>query len=239
MNNYTKIVFILFVSVILSCAKKKILASDSLLGLDYYPLTKGKYVVYDIDSTVYIELPKSSINYKYRIKEKIADNFTDNEGQPAIRLERYIKKYNPFKPYDSIAYTIKEVWFLNATNKSIQLVEGNVRYTKLIFPIQKNATWNGNAKNTIGEWTYTYDYIDKAETINNNTLSNVLLVKQFFLPTEISYKNYYEKYAKGVGLVYRQITDVYSNNVIAGVTILDRIDRGVVYTQKIVNYGYE
>ncbi len=234
-----KIIILVFFATFISCTKKKVPATDSLLGLDYYPLTKGKYVVYDVDSTVYTDIPKDTIYYKYRIKEKIADSFTDNEGQPAIRLERYIKMYKPLKSYDSLPYTIKEVWMVNATNKSIQVVEGNVRYTKLIFPIQQSSSWNGNAKNTIGEWQYTYDYIDKSETINNNSLTNVLLVKQYFLPTEISYKNYNEKYAKNVGLVYRQITDVTSNTVVAGVNILNRISTGVVYTQKLVNYGYE
>ncbi len=209
------------------------------MGLEYYPTAKGKFVEYDVDSTVYVELPKSVVYYKYRIKEKIADSFTDNEGKPAIRLERYIKKYNATKPYDSIPYTVKEVWLVNATNKSIQVVEGNVRYTKLIFPIQQNATWNGNVQNTIGEWQYTYDYIDKTETINGKTLDKTLLVKQYFLPTEISYKNYSEKYAKGVGLVYREISDVTSNTVVMGVNILDRIEKGVIYKQKLINYGYE
>ncbi len=238
MNIYLKIIFLLVFVTLISCSKKKIPVKDSLLGLEYYPQTKGKFVVYDVDSTVYTDIPKDTIYYKYRIKEKIADSFLDNEGQVAIRLERYIKKYNPLKPYDSIAYTIKEVWLVNATSKSVQIVEGNVRYTKLIFPIQESASWNGNAKNTIGEWQYTYDYIDKAETINGNALNNVLLVKQFFLPTAISYKNYNEKYAKGVGLVYRQIIDVTSATVTSA-NILDRIDVGIIYTQKIVNYGYE
>lgn len=223
----------------MACTKKKVPASNTLLGLDYYPKTKGKFIEYDVDSTVYIEIPKSSIQYKYRIKEKIADSYLDNEGQPAIRLERYIKKYSSTKPYDSIPYTIKEVWMVNATDKSIQIVEGNVRYTKLIFPVQESASWDGNAKNTIGEWQYTYDYIDKAETINNKSLNSVLLVKQYFLPTEISYKSYNEKYAKGIGLVYRQIIDVISNTVVAGVNILDRIDKGIIYKQQLVNYGYE
>ncbi len=233
-----KIFFLIVLVSFFACTKKKVLPTDSLLGLDYYPLTKGKYVVYDVDSTVYTEIPKDTLYYKYRIKEKITDSFIDNEGATAIRLERYIKKFNPSKTYDSIPYTIKEVWMVNATTKNIQVVESNVRYTKLIFPIQQNATWNGNANNTIGEWQYTYDYFDKPETINGNTINNVLLVKQYFLPSAISYQNYYEKYAKGIGLVYREIIDVTAT---AGstATTLDRIEKGFRYTLKIVNYGYE
>ena len=191
-----------------ACIKKEVPANESLLGLEYYPTEQGKFVIYDVDSTVYIDLPIDTLVYKYRIKEKLADSFTDNEGNPAIRLERYIKMYDPNKSYDSIPWTIKEVWMVNADKRSVQVLERSVRYTKLIFPIQEKASWNGNAKNTIGEWDYIYDYIDRKETINGKTLDIVLQVKQKELRTQISLEKYYEKYAKGIGLVYREIVDV-------------------------------
>ncbi len=235
-----KIALILIsVTCFISCVKKKIPANESLLGLDYYPTTEGKYVIYDVDSTIYGDLFHDTTVTKYRIKEKIADSFTDGEGKPAIRLERYIKKFNPLKPYDSIAWTIKEAWMINADKKSIQVSERDVRYTKLIFPIQESTNWNGNAKNTIGEWLYTYSYIDKKETINGNVLDNVLLVKQFDLRTLISYKHYTEKYAKGVGLVYREIDSIFSNGVVPGVPVEGRIESGLIYKQTLVTYGYE
>lgn len=210
-----------------------------MLGLEYYPTTIGKYVIYNVDSTIYNSLAQTTITTQYQIKEKITEKFTDNEGQEALRIERYIKKYNPLKSYDSIPWVIKEVWMINATNKSIQVVEGNVRYTKMIFPIQLNASWNGNAKNTIGEWLYSYNYIDKAETIGTTKLDKVLLIKQKEYRTLISYQNYNEKYAKGVGLVYREITDILSNNVIANVPVEGRIEDGVIYKQTLVTYGNE
>lgn len=222
-----------------SCAKKKIPQDDSLLGLDYYPTTIGRYAIYDVDSTIYNSLTQDTTVTKYRIKEKITDLFTDNEGQDALRLERFIKKYDPNKSYDSIAWTIKEVWMVNANKKSIQVVEGNVRYTKLVFPVQQGANWNGNAKNTIGEWLYTYEYIDKAENIGSKQLDKVLNVKQKNYRTLISYQNYTEKYAKGIGLVYREITDILSNNVIANVPVEGRIEDGLIYKQTLVTYGNE
>ncbi len=209
------------------------------MGLDYYPTTIGRYVIYDVDSTIYNSLTQDTTVTKYRIKEKITELFTDNEGQEALRLERFIKKYNPNKSYDSIAWAIKEVWMVNANKKSIQVVEGNVRFTKLIFPIQQGANWNGNAKNTIGEWMYAYEYIDKTESVGSKQLDKVLNVKQKNYRTLISYQNYTEKYAKGVGLVYREITDILSNNVIANVPVEGRIEDGLIYKQTLVTYGNE
>jgi hypothetical protein len=223
-----------------SCTKKKVPVDESLLGLDYYPTTQGKYVIYDVDSTWYTQLPqKDTFELKYRIKEKIADSFTDAQGQPAIRLERYVKMYNPNKSYDSIPWTIKEVWMVNADKKSIQVSERDIRYTKLIFPIQEKASWKGNARNNIGDWDYTYDYVDKKETINNVALEKVLLVKQIDFDPKIYYQKYSEKYAKGIGLVYREMYDIQSNTVIPGVATVDRIETGFIYKQSIVSYGYE
>ena len=223
----------------LSCTKKKLPADTSILGLEYYPTTFGKYIIYDVDSIVYTQIPKDTLMYKYRIKERIADSYTDNVGQPAIRLERFIKWFDPTKSYDSIPWTVKEVWMVNATNSAIQVVESNERYTKLIFPVQEKATWNGNANNTMAEWDYFYDYINKKETINGNLLEKVLLVKQKDYRTLISYEYYVEKYAEGVGLVSREIKDLLSNSIIANKPVEDRIESGIIYKQTLVTYGYE
>jgi hypothetical protein len=222
-----------------SCVKEELPETDDLLGLGYFPLTQGKFVIYEVDSTVFTELPKDTISYKYRIKEKIADSFIDNEGNTAYRIERYIKKYDPNQEYDQMSWTIKEVWMLNANNKHIQVSESNLRYTKLIFPIQEKASWNGNAANSLPERNYSYDYIDRAEVINANSLDRVLRVKQLDYSTLISYQNYSEKYAYGVGLVSKELVDVVSNTIVPSVAVLNRIESGIKYKQTVLSYGYE
>ncbi len=223
-----------------SCRKKEeesVAAID--LGKAYYPETLGKFVVYDVDSTWYNELTFQPTTVKYRIKEKFTQVFTDNENKPAIRIERYIKLFNPAKPYDSIPYTIKDVWQANVSDKSVEVVEENIRYVKLVFPIKEGQTWKGNVRNTLSERTYKIEYSDRSENINGVALNQVLSVKQIDFPTLISYQYEQEKYAKGVGLVYREIKDIYSNTVVAGVPIENRIEKGIIYIQKLVSYGQE
>lgn len=230
---------ILVICLLLTSCKKKKEDEVSVLGLDYYPTKLGRFVVYDVDSTVYNDLNQDTTYFKYRIKEKLVDNFTDNQGRPAIRLERYIKMFDPNKPYDSIPYTMKEVWMVNADSKSIQVVESNIRFTKMTFPVALNASWNGNANNSLGENTYSYVYIDRSQTIKGKSLSAVLEVKEKDDRTLISKQYFVERYAKDVGLVYREIQDIYSNAVVAGVAIEDRIEKGLIYKQILVSYGYE
>jgi hypothetical protein len=231
-----------FVLIFASCKKKSTPADSVDTGKDYYPLTMGKYVTYEVDSTVYDEFTFIPKTYKYRIKEKIEEEFTDTDGKPALRLMRYIKKYDSTKTYDQIAWTVKDAWQINQSNTSLQVVEENVRFTKLIFAVKENAQWDGNANNTIGEWDYTYSYIDKNETVNGNNFEKVLMVKQKDYRTLISYQYYIEKYAKGVGLVYREIKDLKLGD--KGTVVGPLIENnpkciGTIYKLTILSYGTE
>ena len=128
---------------------------------------------------------------------------------------------------------------MDADQQRVQVQEANIRYTKLIFPVEEKASWNGNASNSNGEWNYVYDYIDRTETINTVKLDKVLMVKQKEFRTAIGYQHYYEKYAKGIGLVHREMMDLVSQNIIAGVPVEGRIGSGFTYKQTLVTYGFE
>ncbi len=233
-------IYILALMLVFASCKKKSVPADSVdVGKDYYPTAIGNYVVYDADSMVYDEFTHLPKKYKYQIKEKIEGEFTDSDGKPALRLIRYIKKFDSLKTYAQIPWTVKDAWQVNISNTNVEVVEENIRFSKLIFPVKESATWNGNAKNTIGEWTYSYSYMDKAESINGNSFDKVLMVKQKDYRTLISYQYYIEKYVRGVGLVYREIQDLYSGSVVVGVPVENRIEKGTIYKLKIISYGTE
>ena len=232
-----------FIFVGISCKKK--VESPPDLGYDYAPTTLGKYVVYDVDSTVYDDNFMDTTHFKYRIKEKLEEIYTDNQGRDAIKLVRYIKWYNSLINYDNIAWTVKDVWNYTKTNTTLQVVEEDVRFTKLAFPIKEDATWNGNALNTMGELSYTYDYINQSEIINGTPFANVLLVvqKDDKSKNAIHREYYIEKYAKDVGLVYREIKDLESNTIKVQngiiIPVEQRIEKGVIYKLTYITHGIE
>jgi hypothetical protein len=230
---------ILLVLLIFSCRKKTVPDQSPLLGLDYYPVESGKFVIYDVDSTIYTEIPRDTIVYKYQVKEKIADSFTDNQGRTAWRLERYIRMADVQKPFDSIPWTMKEVWLMNADNRSVQVVENNYRFTKLTFPVSEGSAWDGNQHNTLGKQNYNYDYVDRSEKIGASELSKVLKVEQEDFRTLISLEQAWEKYAKGVGLVSREIIELYSNSIVPNKAVEFRIEHGFHYKQTLSAYGKE
>jgi len=222
-----------------SC-KKDPVEQQPIPGSEYYPLSMGRFVEYDVDSIVYTELPKDTLTYKYRIKEKLIEEFTDNQGNKSVRLERYYKTYSDQTPYDSMAWKVKEDWLLKPDQQKIVLQEHNISYTKLIFPVMLNASWDGHAYNNLGKTLYDYEYLDKAETLGSIILNRVLKVNEFCDTTNlIIYKLEYEKYAAGVGLVYREIQHLESNTVTPGVPVRNRIEKGIKYKLSIVRYGTE
>jgi hypothetical protein len=205
----------------------------------------GKFIVYDVDSTVYDDNNMDTINYRYRIKEKLEENFFDNEGRAAVKLVRYIKKYNPLVSYDNIPWSLKDVWSVVKTTTTFEVVEEDVRFTKLVFPVREAAEWNGNAFNTLGEWPYTYLYTDRKEMINGSTFDNVLCVEQKDdkRKNAIHRQYFIEKHAKNIGLVYREIKDLYSNTIkVSGgaVTPVEtRIEKGIIFKQSYITHGTE
>ncbi len=233
--------FILVISLALcfSCSKKKVDTSQFYDDLNYYPLNKGRFIIFEADSIVYTEIPRDTIHYRYRIKELLGDTFTDDEGKTAWKLIRLIKKYNPAITYDSLPWLFKDLWQINADHLKVSVVEENQRFTKLIFPVKEGAQWDGNAANSGEETLYTYSYVNKIETVGGYHFEKVLQVTQKDFRTLISVDHQAEKYAHGVGLVYKEHIELYSNNIVPQKAVENRIEKGVVFTQTLIAHGYE
>lgn len=241
---FIKYILVFAVLILLTFCKKNTEAPPDV-GYDYAPLTLGKYIVYDIDSTVYGESGDTTY-YKYRIKEKLEEKYTDNEGRTATKLVRYIKKYNSAIGYDNMSWTIKDVWMINKSNTTYEVVEEDVRFIKLTFPVKEEATWNGNAQNSLGERNYLYKYYDQKEAVNTTTFENVLYVEQKDDKSKnaIHREYFIEKYSRDVGLIYKEIKDLYSNTVkvLPGGGIMpveQRIEKGIIYKMTYVTHGIE
>jgi len=232
------IVACLLLTLLGACKKNKV-EDPPDLGYDYYPGKVGSYVIYDVDSTSYTQLPTiDTLYFKFQIKEKLDTLYTDNQGRPTLKIIRYRKNYNDTIPYSQMDWTFQDVWSANVTTTTAEVVEENIRFVKLIFPVKKSATWNGNAQNTIGQWDYKYTEIDNPATVGGISFDKTLKVTQKYFPSAISYQNYYERYAKGVGMIYRIIED-YNYQDGSGNANPGHIYSGVYYEMRINSYGTE
>jgi hypothetical protein len=66
----------------------------------------------------------------------------------------------------------------------------------------------------------------------------LLVIQKEFRPLVLD-QYYIEKYAKGYGLIYKEIIDVVSNKNVTTKPVLDRIESGLIYKQKFLSIGYE
>lgn len=224
---------ILFICFTFSCQKDE--PSNFNSGKNYFPDHVGRYVVYEADSTVYDDFNDTVIQYKYLLKEKIESIFTDNEGRPTLRIERYLKWYNDSVSYDSMSWQLKDVWSANITSRTAEVVEENTRFIKLIFPVREGEEWNGNSQNTLGTQEYEYTTVDEPLILNGLSFDSTLTVLQENVNNLIQQKSYKEKYARNVGMIYREYVDVADTSALPPFNIV----RGVKYFLNVKSFGTE
>ncbi len=226
-----------------SCKKDKSTAPD--MGYNYFPDQVGKYVVYDVDSFYYYNSPVIIDTFKFQVKEKIQSIYYDNQNRPTIRLERYRKYYNPSTPYSALPWVLSDVWAENKTVLTAEKVEENTRYIRLVFPTKIDQFWDANIQNVEGDRKFNYQFVDQSRTIGSIHFDSVLqtVYDAGVILTRKEYRT--EKYARNIGMVYRQIIDIESqpgNNpppYFFQIPIMQRVTSGYQYTMTVNSYGTE
>lgn len=200
-----------------SCKKENEILIPTTVN-DYYPLEIGKYINYDLDSTLFLSFGTVKTIISYQAQDRVTDSLKDNLGRPSFRVNRYIRKNA------SMPWTYSTTFLVTNTGGSIELVENNLRYVKLAFPISQDFIWKGNTFiNTtslepdlryLDNWDYTYDSLNAPLNFNAVTIDSTLKVMERdeftgqdpSVPgTLYAEKNYsVEKYGKGIGLIYRE-----------------------------------
>lgn len=210
--------------------------NETDIGRGYFPVEVGHWVVYEVDSTVYDDFEGDTDVYRYQVKELWESQFIDNQGRPAIRIERYKRWYDPDTPYDSIPWYLSRVWAFTRTNGGGEKLEENERFLRVAFPVNEGKTWDGNAYNTIGEWNYKYREADRPFSLGAFAFDSTCLVEQKSEINLINHRVYKERYAKNVGLIQKNVIDVH-DTAFGPVPVINRIHDGVIYNITLVDYG--
>lgn len=229
------IVFLVASILVCSCEKDQPVPTEP--GYDYFPTELGHYCIYDVDSTVYDDFTGDTFYYQYQVKEILESYFIDNEGRTAIRVERYRRDYNDSIAINAIPWHLSRIWSFTRTTERGEKTEENIRYVRLTFPVKKEERWNGNAFNNQQEWNYKYTATDVPYSLNNMNFDSTLVVQQLYRVNGLEHREYVERYAKHVGLIEKTVIDVKDNTVNLSVPLLDRIESGVIYTIRLIEYG--
>lgn len=206
-----------------SCTKENNAPPVDLQG-EFYPLKIGSVYIYEVDSSVYSDFTGGNINYKFQLKDSIADSFVTLIGDTSYRVERYRRNNS------TNSWVIQQVYSRNKTLRAAEEFINNQRFVRLVFPPAQGTFWNGNSKNTIGEQEYIIEDGILPLTVNSLSFDSTVTVKEideFNLIREDLVKT---TYAKNVGLVQKTVTAV-DKNISTGV-----ITNGSVYSYKLSSF---
>ena len=197
-NNF----IILFLIIISSC--KPINYIDEDYHSKYFPIELNQEKEFLVTNINHSSFGKDTVTYY--LKEVISEKFLNLEGDSAYRIERFWKT-------DSMDnYEIKDIWVANKSLNFAQLIEENIRFTKLIFPFDVNVVWDGNAFNNQQSQEYRIESINIPFTVNGLSFDSSITVIQNYKSNLLEYENSKEIYVIGLGLVYKEDIEVLINS---------------------------
>jgi hypothetical protein len=223
----------ILISVLSSCKKDQVEDPVAHMYYSYFPLSKGDWTIYTVDSIAHLEdddatnEPDTSIRiFHFRIKEIVDSTFIDGQGNTAYRIARF-RQMNDTLPWES-----QTEWVAKITSNSAQRVEDNIRYIKLAFPISEHTeSWNGNAYNNFLEEDYLYTDIHVSATIGSLSFDSSVTVLQAQDYNVLHRIFKQEKYANHVGLIYKQKDSLNINGI-------QQVTNGFEYKETIESYGH-
>tara|TARA_B110000967_G_scaffold89379_1_gene91948 strand:+ start:271 stop:933 length:663 start_codon:yes stop_codon:yes gene_type:complete len=197
-NNF----IILFLIIISSC--KPINYIDEDYHSKYFPIELNQEKEFLVTNINHSSFGKDTVTYY--LKEVISEKFLNLEGDSAYRIERF------WKTDSTDNYEIKDIWVANKSLNFAQLVEENIRFTKLIFPFDVNVVWDGNAFNNQQSQEYRIESINIPYNVNGLSFDSSITVIQNYKSNLLEYENSKEIYVIGVGLVYKEDIEVLINS---------------------------
>ncbi len=222
-------------------------------GYDYFPLEIGKYIEYDVDSIIYdIGVGNTVIKREnsIQVREEVTDSFADNEGRQVYRIERFEREN------ETEEWRVNDVWTAAATDRQAERTEENLRFIKMVFPVSDNTNpWDGNKyidENLVisvaGEsiflfknWLYQYDEIGIPIEVNGLNFDDVVEIYQAADSNFIEMRLSYERYARGIGLIEREIrildTQCIDDCPEPEWTWEEKAEKGFIVRQKIRDYN--
>lgn len=197
-NNF----IILFLIIISSCKPINYVNED--YHSKYFPIELNQEKEFLVTNINHSSFGKDTVTYY--LKEVISEKFLNLEGDSAYRIERF------WKTDSTNNYEIKDVWVANKSLNFAQLVEENIRFTKLIFPFDVDVVWDGNAFNNQQSQEYRIESINIPYNVNGLSFDSSITVIQNYKSNLLEYENSKEIYVIGVGLVYKEEIEVLINS---------------------------
>ena len=219
------IIFLSLIVIFSSCKK----GDDTIIyGDHYFPADSGRYVIYDVMSIIHDDPSEVHDTTLFQIKEIVGEELIDNEGEPTRKLYRYIRDN------DTLNWSLKDVWVIKKTGRSVELVEENQRKIKMAFSISYDQYWDCNALNNLDAEQCYYSNIYQPISVGSMDYDSSVVVEHQNFLSYIEYLRSYEVYAPNVGKIQSYFKDIEINN---GDTL--QVQKGTELFYEAVTFGKE
>ena len=188
------------------------------------------------DSTAYV--------LSTQLKEVVVDTFTDNTGTVQYRIEQFAR------PDDTSIWESRQILSAWLDEQRAFRNENNLTFIKAVFPPEEFQRWDGNALidpttqiRVGGEgvemfkgWDYETQTVGEAANVGAQSYEEVMTIIPALNENLIELREVEEKYARGVGLVYRKLRIRDSQNIDPSLSWEERAEQGFILTQPLIEF---
>jgi hypothetical protein len=174
------------------------------IGLEYFPLQKGFYQVYDVGMTQYSQ-GSSPVTENFEMKLEVVDSFASTSSEITYVIHRSVR--TP----PATNWSVLDTWSARKNDRELVVSEGNISYLKLLFPIREGSKWDGNTYNTQGTDEFELTDVDTPYQLEGGTTfdNTVTVVQENNEDFILFLDQRKEVYAKDAGLIYKEIIRVH------------------------------
>jgi hypothetical protein len=241
-----------FIILFSGCEETFIAPSEG--DFDYFPMAVGNYVIYDLDSLFYDDFNGVVRERSLLVRESVESIFIDAAGTESFRILREYRDL-PTEVWGAAGF---DVWSAKYNGNNVERVEQNQRYIKLVTPPVLGKTWDGNIYINVDpdgplgfleDWIYEITSLDEPSTINDVLYDSTLTVVQQNEGTAIDTVGSKEIYAKGIGLIFKELwslktqctscdpDDIPCIVACQSLPWEDKAEQGFIMKQRIKSYG--
>lgn len=197
---------------------------------ELFPMQAGKYIIYRLDSTVFVNFGRKEETHSYQQKDVVDAQVQDNLGRTTYRVFRYIRDTTGVKPWMP-----SSTYFVTPLANQVEVSENNLRQVKVHLPVKKDFSWKGNRHlpaepyggpngqnglygfnndNDMNNWDFAYQQVNEPLILMGKLIQNTATVLEVDESTTnvpiTDLKSYASKslslntYAKGIGLVFQE-----------------------------------
>jgi hypothetical protein len=219
-NKFYCFLLIIFCCVLIVCCNKKDAYQPTAKIADYTNLAVGKFVIYQLDSTITLPFGVGFTVHSYMVKDTVDGVLTDNLNRPGFHIVRFV--------WDTAAQQWKNsnTFFAVQTDKVFEYTENNLKQVRLASPVGGTVNWQGNSAmgespfnfvsndNDYVSWTFSYSNANQPFAVGNLNFDSTVTVVQYDSNNNnqtnsanfiSNYSKSYEVYAKGVGKIFQDL----------------------------------